>query len=339
VIGSAITPARNDPGITERGPTPGDTLFPLPDFFGASNPRSTMDNASEWVGGAWFDVNGWLTWALSTLAGTVPNARSLAWDEYTRNTLANHATRFPSHWDGTISVDDACEAFYSHEPDFCGVSLTTAYQGQITEQPTWMVMNSIRLAGVTPTRAGYRIAPRYPFARFSLRLPQVGVASEARRMRGYVTPQQSDSMQMEVELPAGRSGRGLTTWAGGHRVPHSIRAGSAVFTLPASAGRAADWALTWRRRGCVNRHRYVFTLHHRRGARVVRVAVYVNGKLKLRRHGHNIRRVRLHRLPKGRFKIRIVATQSSGSKVISTRRYRGCKKSLPHIRVIHGHRR
>src|SRR5256714_4602026 len=158
-IGSAITPARNDPDVTERGPTPGDSLFPLPDFFGAQNSRSTMDNASEWVGGVWFDVNGWLTWALSTLDGRVANARQLAWSEYTRNTLANHATRFPNHWDGTISVDDACEAFYSQDNSFCGVSLSTSYDGQITEQPTWMVMDAIRLAGATPTQSGYRIPP------------------------------------------------------------------------------------------------------------------------------------------------------------------------------------
>jgi len=246
VIGSAITPARNDPGISERGPTPGDSLFPLPDFFGASNQRSTMDNASEWVGGVWFDVNGWLTWALSTLDGRVPNARQLAWSEYTRNTLANHATRFPNHWDGTISVDDACEAFYSAARDFCGVSLSTSYDGQITEQPTWMVMDAIRLAGVTPTGAGYRIAPRYPFNRFSLRLPQIGVASEARRLRGYVTPQRAGPMQMSVQLPPGVNAGTLKTWSGKHAVPHRLSGRFVVFTLTAGARRPANWAATWR---------------------------------------------------------------------------------------------
>jgi hypothetical protein len=244
-IGSAITPARNDPGVTERGPTPGDPGYPFPDFLGTENPASTMQNAAEWVGGTWFDVNGWLTWALSTLDHTVPRARQLAWDEYTRNTLANHATRFPDHWDGTISVDDACEAFYSKQTDFCGVSLTTAYAGQITEQATWMVMDAIRLAGITPTGAGYRIAPRYPFRHFSLRLPQIGVASESRRMRGYVTTRAGRSLQMRVELPPGADASTLKTWAGGHVVPHALKRGSAVFTLPTSSGRPANWALTW----------------------------------------------------------------------------------------------
>ena len=213
-----------------------------------------MDNASEWVGGAWFDVNGWLTWALSTLEGRVPNARRLAWNEYTRNTLANHATHFPNHWDGTISVDDACEAFYSQETNFCGVSLTTSYQGQITEQPTWMVMDAIRLAGISPTGAGYRIAPRYPFARFSLRLPQVGVASEARRLRGYVTPQRGGSVQMSVQLPSGAGTHNLTTWAGARAVNHKLKGRSVVFALATRAGRPADWAITWDARGHRGHH-------------------------------------------------------------------------------------
>jgi hypothetical protein len=108
-----------------------------------------------------------------------------------------------------------------------------------------MVMDAIRLAGITATGAGYRIAPRYPFKRFSLRLPQIGVASESRRMRGYVTTRRTGSLQMQVELPAGADVRTLRTWTGGRGVLHALKHGSAVFTLPTSSGRAADWALTW----------------------------------------------------------------------------------------------
>src|SRR5207237_1182552 len=50
-IGSAIVPARNDPDVTERGPTPVDSILPTPDLFGAQNPNSTEDNAALWVGG------------------------------------------------------------------------------------------------------------------------------------------------------------------------------------------------------------------------------------------------------------------------------------------------
>src|SRR5205807_1834655 len=152
----------------------------------------------------------------------------------------------PNHWDGTISVDDACEAFYSSDPSFCGVSLSTSYEGQITEQPTWMVMDAIRLAGITPTGAGYQIAPRFPFDRFSFRLPQIGVASEADRMRGYVTPQQDGSIELDVQLPAEADTGTLVTWANGRAVPHTVTGNSyARFRLDAKAGAPGDWAVTW----------------------------------------------------------------------------------------------
>ena len=78
-IGSSLSPASNDPDVTERSQPPG----------------GVGDNNANYVGGTWFDVNGWLTWSLGELDGVVPNARDYAWDEYTRNTLATHAARVP----------------------------------------------------------------------------------------------------------------------------------------------------------------------------------------------------------------------------------------------------
>jgi hypothetical protein len=85
-------------------------------------------------------------------------------------------------------------------------------------------------------------------------------------------------------------------------------------------------------RACVDRRKFSFKLHHARRARVVDVRVFVNGKRKLHRHARNIRRVTLRRLPKRKFKVRIVATQSGGSKLVSTRTYKGCAKSRPKTR-------
>ena len=228
-IGSSLCPANDDPDVTERS---------IP-FDGVG------DNNSNYIGGVWFDVNGWLTWALGELDGVVPRARRLAWDEYIRNTLANHATQFPDHWAGTISVDDACFAYFASDPENCGIPLFHQYDGQITEQTTWMVMDAIRLAGITPTKRGYVIAPHLPFRRFSLRLPRVGVAADAGRLRGYVRPEQSGSLQLRVRVPAGADTTKVVTWAAGHMVDHRMAKRFAVFRVPAAAGTAADWAVTW----------------------------------------------------------------------------------------------
>src|SRR3954465_1671102 len=89
---------------------------------------------------------------------------------------------------------------------------------------------------------------------------------------------------------------------------------------------------------CVDTRLFSFKLPHPVGARVVKVVVYVNGKRKLSRRGRNIKRVSIARLPKKRFVVRIVATQNTGSQLISTRVYNGCKKSRPRTRSRHPHR-
>ncbi|HKN93624.1 MAG TPA: hypothetical protein VJU60_04765 [Thermoleophilaceae bacterium] len=89
---------------------------------------------------------------------------------------------------------------------------------------------------------------------------------------------------------------------------------------------------------CVDRRKFTFHLHHARHARVVKVDVYVNGKRKIHRRGRNIKKVTLRRLPKRTFVVKIVSVQNTGSRRISVRTYRGCKKSAPRTRVHH-HRR
>jgi Glycosyl hydrolase 36 superfamily, catalytic domain len=227
-IGTALSPSTNDPKVTER-----------------SRPVAGVpDGHADYVGGVWYDVNGWLTWAYSELDGVLPGARRLAWSEYTRNTLAAHAHAFPDHWGGTISVDDACYSYYAKHPARCG-AIPSSYDGQITEQPTWMVMGAINLAGITATQAGYTIAPHFPFAHFSLRLPEIGIASETRRLRGYIVTQRTASLLLDVKTPAGVSARSIVTWAGGRRARHRAGRGTVSFRLFAAAGRPATWALTW----------------------------------------------------------------------------------------------
>jgi hypothetical protein len=81
--------------------------------------------------------------------------------------------------------------------------------------------------------------------------------------------------------------------------------------------------------GCVDRRRFSFRLHHDRGARIVKVVVYVNGRRALSRRGRSVGRVTLRRLPQKRFVVRIVSTQSNGVKRTSTRTYKGCAKGSP----------
>jgi putative CocE/NonD family hydrolase len=89
---------------------------------------------------------------------------------------------------------------------------------------------------------------------------------------------------------------------------------------------------------CKDVRKFAFRLHQPRGARIVRVTVYVNGRRVKRVRGHRITRVTLRRLPRGVFKVKIVAVTSRGSRIVSVRTYRGCHKGRPHRVHQHGHR-
>jgi hypothetical protein len=82
-------------------------------------------------------------------------------------------------------------------------------------------------------------------------------------------------------------------------------------------------------RECVDRRRFSFKLHRPKHTRIVRVEAFVNGKRRLRVKGKDVRRIALKTLPKNRFVVRIRVVHSNGSEVISTRVYKGCKKSRP----------
>jgi hypothetical protein len=228
-IGAAMAPGSTDPGANEQN-QPG------------------LNNSREFPGGAWFALNGQLTWALARLDGVVPEAATFAWDEFLRNTLAAHATAFPDHWDGVISVDDECASYYQSPPSKCGIGLATGanvvngYDTQIMHQPAYGLFDLLALAGVEATRDGYEVVPHLPMATFDIRLPQVGVAQQSGLIRGYVSTSGS-SVTMRVAPPPGVAAASAVAYAGGSRVPATVVGGLVQFTLPTKPGRPADWAV------------------------------------------------------------------------------------------------
>lgn len=226
-IGSAQSPARDDPEVSET------TLY-----------GGTSSNNAVYVGGAWYAINGWLTWALAELDGIVPGARELAFDELERNTLTAHAAAFPKHWNGITSVDDVCRPHFDPEPDRCGVGLSTTVQGWIMHQPAWSLFGAIRLAGVTPTRDGYRISPHLPFRDFSLRLPQIGVAREAGLTRGYLRPEAGGRLELRVRLPEGATR--ARAFVDEEAAPSRVDGREVVFDVSTGPGQTTDWAVSYR---------------------------------------------------------------------------------------------
>ena len=87
---------------------------------------------------------------------------------------------------------------------------------------------------------------------------------------------------------------------------------------------------------CVDRRRFTFKIHQPKHGRVTKVVAYVNGKRVKTVKGHRITKLRLTRLPRGVFRVKIVAFTTRHTRTISVRTYRGCKKGRPHTVVIRG---
>ncbi|HEX8743899.1 MAG TPA: neutral/alkaline non-lysosomal ceramidase N-terminal domain-containing protein [Thermoleophilaceae bacterium] len=86
---------------------------------------------------------------------------------------------------------------------------------------------------------------------------------------------------------------------------------------------------------CLDRRRFSFKIHQPPRRRVVAVNVFVNGKRKLSRRGSKITRVTIKKLPSSTktYRVRIIALTNRGDRIISDRRYKGCKKGRPTTRV------
>jgi hypothetical protein len=229
-IGSALAPSASDPGVSQRN-------------------EPSVNGSSEWPGGSWFAVNGWMTWALAELAGRVRHTAADAWSEFERNTLAAHAVAFPRHWDGVISVDDECAAYYQSPNSGCGIGLANGdgvvpgYDTQIMHQPAYSLFDLLKLAGIDATARGYRIVPHLPMASFNLRFPDVGLAQRPGVIRGYLRVW-SGRVTLDVAPPPGVSPGRAQAYADGHRVASQLVHGLVQFSLSTRTGRASNWAVT-----------------------------------------------------------------------------------------------
>ena len=229
-IGSSQSPFLNDPDVDE-------TSFP-------TVPGS--DNA-VFVGGVWYAVNGWLTWAMGRLDGIVPGAAEFALDELERNTLKAHADAYPEEWNGTLNVDDSCNAHFAVEANECGIGvfkLLLNINGQIAHQPAWTQFALLKLAGLEPTAAGYDIRPQLPLTKWNIRFPRAGLAQAPGLLRGYIRPEQDGVIVFTVRPRNFSADAATAVWINGQRVSAELLEGGALrFSAQGVKGVAMDWVV------------------------------------------------------------------------------------------------
>jgi hypothetical protein len=95
-------------------------------------------------------------------------------------------------------------------------------------------------------------------------------------------------------------------------------------------------------RKCVDKRKLRLHVHKPHKGRITRVNTFVNGKRNARLSGKKARKGRIVlsglKKKRGKFKVTVVVYISDGSLRVSTRTYRGCKKSKVKGRVVRRHR-
>jgi hypothetical protein len=132
--------------------------------------------------------------------------------------------------------------------------------------------------------------------------------AEAGRNLVFHDAQQPSQLLLGTRLPAGASAASLVTG-----VPETPTA-------------------------CTSARRLSFHIRPVRRGRVVRVVVYVNGRVLLRRRGHRITAVSFARPAGTVLRVRIVSTNNRGGSVVSRRTFRVCSRTPVRGRT-HRHRR
>lgn len=150
-------------------------------------------------GGVWPSLNQTLIWALAGVDG------AMAWDEWKKNSFAQHAEIYPEIWYGTWSGPDVLNSALSKEP-----GATTG--GKPFGWTDFPVLNMhthacplyglSKLVGVEFTESGVALAPKLPLSSFRFESPLVGIIKSAQGYEGWYNPGSQGTYTIRLKVPA-----------------------------------------------------------------------------------------------------------------------------------------
>ncbi|MFW9861422.1 MAG: hypothetical protein ACFFET_03950, partial [Candidatus Thorarchaeota archaeon] len=167
--------------------------------------------------GVWPSINGTLIWALALLDG------GLAWDEWTRNSLAKHAEEYPEVWYGiwsgpdtynsefaerpgqTIVVEarggvrDAIEDVEEEEEGFMGVGWTD-FPVMNMHPHAWPLYTIGKLMGIEFNSKGVDLAPTLPKDKYKFSTPLIEIEKSDEGYSGKYSPKSPGTWKMSLKL-------------------------------------------------------------------------------------------------------------------------------------------
>lgn len=207
---------------------------PKEDIFGGLLPGTDVN------GGIWHATNSLLTWAYSLYK---PDN---AWESFKKNTLASHAEAYPDLWYGIWSGPDSYNSPESERPGEAAAHYATA----LTDHPV-LNMNQhsnplialIKLAGIIPSGDGISIIPRFPFNKWTLNLPLIGVKYAEKEITGYYNIRSSEGIKISMQLPSDFLNTSFKLFVNEGESTFTVNDGIVSFVAePASSGRI-EWKI------------------------------------------------------------------------------------------------
>jgi hypothetical protein len=206
-------------------------------------------------GGVWAALDGPLIWAL---AATDP---AMAYDEWKKNSRANHAEVYPGIWYAAWSGPDV---FCSSDSDHAG---QTAYDWGLVDEEArrrpsiyrglsgtaWPVMNmhrhawplysAAKLLGIEFNEAGVDLAPTLHEPRYSFRSKLVGLVKSDKGYEGWYAPMKAGSWTIRLRFAADEASFKSLTINGATQAVPAQRDGTIQFNGSSTQEQPLRWSL------------------------------------------------------------------------------------------------
>ena len=210
-------------------------------------------------GGVYADLGGALIWALAGIDGAA--ASGMAYDEWKKNSRANHAEIYPNVWYGIWSgpdvycssdSDHAGQTGYDwglidlealHRPSkYRGLSWT-AWPVMNMHRHAWPLYSAAKLMGIEFTEKGIDLAPVVPKPEYSFHSRLVGLEKSTHGYAGWYFPQKPGEWTVRLKLPPDETSLKKLTVNGSSQSPLPQGENTIQFTGTSTGKEALRWSL------------------------------------------------------------------------------------------------
>ena len=180
-----------------------------------SGPANEVQNGTKTAGvltngGVWPSINGTLIWAL---AKSNPD---LAWDEYKKNSFANHADKYPDIWYGIWSGPDSYNSDLSKYPgqtmfnesilggegtNILGSINWTDFPVMNMHPHAWQLYSVSKLLGIEFTGNGLHLAPAIPESEYHFYSKLVSIERKNNWFKASYQPLREGIYEISIKLP------------------------------------------------------------------------------------------------------------------------------------------